>query len=178
MANQKRARFIRWAIIIALTAGFLYFTHTPQFTLIQIGDAFEAHDLQTFENYVNIDGLVESAVQQYVAAKQNLASPSLRDSELDRQRLIVSLRNQIVKFVKTGNLPYDPLTAEIVPDIGTLRNRFQGVDYLKVKGDVAFIGLQTRDDMGIVEIAMHRKGWFWRVDAINDLAEYWQRALR
>ncbi len=176
--TRRTKLIIRWVIGIALAVGFLYFTRTPQFTLIQIGDAFEAHDLSTFEKYVDIDGLVETVVRQYAAITPNLTPASLRDSELAQRRLTRSLRNQLIRFVETGLLRTEPLTAEIVPDIGTLRNRFQGVDYLRVKDDTAYIGLQTRDDMGVVEIVMHRKGWFWRVDAINDLTEYWRRTLQ
>ncbi len=174
MVTRRTKSIKRWVVGIALTLGFLYFTSTPQFTLIQISDAFEAHDLPTFEKYVDIDGLVETVVRQYAAASK----PSLRHSELAQRRLTRSLRQQLIRFVETGLLRSEPLTAEIVPDIGTLRNRFQGVDYLRVAGDTAYIGLQTRDDMGVFEILMHRKGWFWRVDAVNDCPAYWRRTVK
>ena len=177
--NRKRIKFgVALLLFCGLAAGLWYYVQTPQFTMVQIVDSFEGHDLATFEKYVDIDGISAGVLDQYLGALAR-TDRGVAVTADTKQRLLRQLRAAIRRFVRTGRYPR--LRGELrglLPDIGTLRQRFRGIDDFRVRGRAASIGVQTRDGMGTLRFELRKQGLIWRVSALNGLAGYFAKTLR
>ena len=55
------------AFLIILSAGGVYYwqyTKSPRYSLLQAKNAFEQHDLNNFEKYVDVEGITNSLIDQ------------------------------------------------------------------------------------------------------------------
>ena len=182
MELDKRRMMVRTMVglgILAAVIGGWLFIRTPQFTMTQIVEAYEDNDLEYFKKYVDVPAVSSSLVDQYVEALISLRAERVSDPRslnMMKTKLITAVEKQITEFITSGRYQPNPTTQAVFPDIKTLRNRFQGVDYIRAEGRLAYIGLITSDGMGNIVIKMKRKGLGWQVFAVK-MTDYFKRTI-
>ena len=184
--NEKRklmiqwrmvVRILIWAGVLILGIGLWIFFRTPQFTMAQIIEAYEDNDWELFERYVDLKDVSNSLVDQYLTALAASGSrASLETARGRKMQLVAAVQEQVREFVITGRYKPDPETRMIFPDLKTLRNRFQGIDYIRSSGQLANIGLKASDGSGTIIFKLRRKSWHWQVFAV-DLADYFKKTI-
>jgi hypothetical protein len=203
---KKKLVLVGLIIILLLVSGFLGHTYwlsaRPEYALWQIGRAMKKRDLKLFRKYVELDSIVEQAVDDVVrfaaaqAAAEQLSPPAsvaAREEVLSitRDGLIRTLRDQIKEYVRSSKVEQTPalpfeetagskLLAVILPLQSRLGRLYQDFEHVKIKGKSASIGVMIFDqEVGeefLVELKLQRKrGDYWQLVAISNGFELLQR---
>jgi hypothetical protein len=106
-AQQRYPRLlIGSGVVLLLLVGTVYaWTSTPSYSLYRIKRALEAHDYVTFSRYVDIDSVLEHALDEFGANVQHKAEePPVRGSlgKLLRKGLTSLLSSQAREVAKAG----------------------------------------------------------------------------
>ena len=171
-------------IIILMTCGwFLYYTKTPTYSLGIIKTAIEQHDLETFKEHVDIDTLLNSAIDDLIAnddiGKNALANgfiKTLKPSLIDefKKEIYASVEDTDIKNQKSSNADND----EIVKNSPLLKKKsFIGIGNTSKNGKVATVELIVNDDAVGGEFTFlinmrEKKDGTWQVIKVSNLIEY------
>lgn len=176
--------FISWRIIVS-----------PQYSLKQLKKTIVNNDTVTFDKYVDLDRAVEAAIDQIwqynspvVDSRKNLwfdirneignallsvVKPNLKEiikkeiysyiSQGEREDAISQGGNRLISvFVKKAKEIINPDDWE-----------FQSVNYVKIKNDVASLGLtyynRTKQSNFIVEVEMRKMSRYWQITEITNI---------
>ena len=183
-------------LLLALVGGGYYYYHNlkhgPSGALVSAAAAVQAHDMATFEQYVDVSSvtshLVDDVTQQSSAITALLPGGSLVTGmamRLLKPALAKAAHNEVQRYVETGsleaaaaaapkrlvNISLTGLASKVVsPD-----SEFKGVKYTREEGDNAFVGLEMSqpryDTTMVVEVKMRRQGDHWRMTQITNSAE-------
>ncbi len=205
---KKKLVLIGLIIILLLVSGFLGHTYwlsaRPEYALWQVGRSMKKRDLRLFRKYVELDAIIEQAVDDVVrfaaaqAAAERLsqpasasAPPTQQASPITRELLIRTLRDQIKEYVRSGKVEQTPalpfeeaagskLLAVILPLQSRLGQLCQNFEHVKIKGKSASVGVMLFDqEIGeefLVELKLQReRGNYWQLVAIANGFELLQR---
>ena len=185
-----------FVLLLALVGGGYYYYRTlkggPSGSLVAAAAAVQAHDMASFEQYVDVNSvtshLVDDVTQQSSALTSLLPGGSLMMGgalRLLKPALGKAAHNEVQRYVETGsleaaaaaapkrlvNISLTGLASKVVsPD-----SEFKGVKYSREEGDNAFVGLEVTqpryDTTVVVEVKMRRQGDHWRMTQIMNTSE-------
>jgi len=99
-------KFLTIAIVVtAVVGGIIYwqYTRTPKYSLWQAKKAIEQHDLASFEKYVDVEGVVNSLIDQILEISTEETKPQDEWEQLGEtigEGLIMLLKPQLTKILK------------------------------------------------------------------------------
>lgn len=188
--NNKYVKLgVALIVIIVAIAGwwFLYFTKTPTYSLGLIKTAIEQQDLETFKKHVDLDTLLDSAIDDFIASDDKVAE--MKDNPL-ASGLIQMLKPTLVDYAKKSIYSHvekgkteevktdNDGTNGIAKDMPSLSNKsFIGFGETKKSGKTASVEIKVNDDeiggefafvIGLREL---NEGT-WQVTKINNLKDY------
>jgi hypothetical protein len=184
-------------------AGGVYYwqyTKSPKYSLLRAKNAFEQHDLVSFEKYVDVEGITNSLIDQMLEIATEQEKPKDEWEQLGefvgkglvallKPQLSKLAKQQIAKLVETGKLEEEQESAESnkhdfsLSDIwnktGGEKAGFQGIEYIKKEGKIAYIGLKFfqkkyNTDL-ILDLKMRDKGGYWQVAEFSNFADYMKK---
>jgi len=174
------------------------YRRTPEYSMTQLRKAIKSHDLVSFEQYVDVDGLVDGLVDQVWAVnrlKRNAADKrdlltELMDDELlsvSREQVADAARCQLVGYVESGRFERDKAGSDCERAEQFLSKiwneaiagyaKFRDIEYVqKQNGGLARVGLGVeldRSDRGFVlDLLMKDRGEYWQVTSLNNFPEF------
>lgn len=191
------------AFLIILSAGGVYYwqyTKSPRYSLLQAKNAFEQHDLNNFEKYVDVEGITNSLIDQLLEISTEKEQSKDEWEQLGeslgkglvtllKPQLSKLARQQIAKLVETGKLEEEQQrTKSEEPDFslsdiwnkaGGEKAGFQGIEYIKKEGKIAYVGLkffhEEYNTELILQLKMRDKGGYWQVAELSNFADYMKK---
>ncbi len=191
------------ACFVILGAGGVYYwqyTKSPKYSLLQAKNAFGQHDLATFEKYVDVEGITNSIIDQMLETATELEQPKDEWEQLGetlgkglvtllKPQLSKLAKQQIAKLVETGKLEEEQQStksgepdfslSDIWNKAGGEKAGFQGIEYIKKEGKIAYAGLkffhkEYNTDL-ILDLKMRDKGGYWQVAELSNFADYMKK---
>jgi hypothetical protein len=183
-------------VLLALGAGGYYYYRSlkdgPSGALVAAAAAVQAHDMATFEKYVDVNSvtthLVDDVVQQGSMLTSLMPGGSLvmgGAMRLIKPTLAKAAHKEVQRYVETGsleaaaaaapkrlvNISLTGLASKVVsPD-----SEFKGIKYSREEGDNAFVGLEVTqpkyDTTMVVEVKLRRRGDHWQLMQITNSGE-------
>lgn len=191
------------AFFIILFVGGVYYwqyTKSPKYSLLQAKNAFEQHDLNNFEKYVDVEGITNSLIDQLLEISTEKEQPKDKWEQLGesfgkglvtllKPQLSKLARQQIAKLVETGKLEKkrqrtkseepDFSLSDIWNKAGGEKAGFQGIEYIKKEGKIAYVGLKffhkEYNTELILDLKMRDKGGYWQVAELSNFADYMKK---
>ena len=180
-------------LVVAIGAGwYWYHTRSPRYSLSQAKQAAEAHDLPTFEKYVDIRGVSRSIVDQSYQELKRDQKPAESDLEragraiggglaaLIKPRLADELAAQIAKSIEAEPPPPPPASGDRGFHLGTLFEdmrahlHFKRIEYERRHGNTANVGLVVRnekDEEILLDLKMRERDGYWQVAEITNVGD-------
>ena len=183
-------------LLLALgTGGYFYYQSLkqgPKGALVLAAAAVQAHDMTTFERYVDVNSvtahLVDDVTQQGAVLTDLVPGGGLLMGgamRLLKPTLAKAAHQEVQRFVETGslesaaaaapkrlvNVSLTGLAGKVVgPD-----SEFKGIKYSREEGDNAYVGLEIiqpkYDTTMVVEVKLRRQGDHWQVTQIINSGE-------
>lgn len=153
-SRQSRIRlFLAMFLLLLAVAGcgtwyFLYYTKTPEYAMQKIQDAFEKHDWQTFQKYVDMDALLDSSSEALIQALIDTDRPMSGEAkaamggfvQMFKAPLALTLRDEVQRYVEKGEWTApatdtpearEPLSLDVVlTRLGLKAIHFRKIDYI------------------------------------------------
>ncbi|MBI3302742.1 MAG: DUF2939 domain-containing protein [Deltaproteobacteria bacterium] len=178
--GNRQSRFRRLAIstgsfLLLLTGAGCAWTFTPSYSLYRIKQALEAHDYAAFSHYVDVDSVLDHALDEFVESKEKNAEEPGRRGSLARALRKGFLKNfardarDVVKAgleiaveqaVKDRDHPLPEIPAFAV--IGALW-------YKRADGDTASFPVKVKKGKQIEIKARQTPEGLWRVVEVANL---------
>lgn len=182
--------------VIIAVGGIIYwnYTGTPEYSLSQVEKAIEQRDLTSFQKYVDIEGVVNSLVDQVIeftsAQYENEAKDEWEQMGVElgkklvkilKPTLVEILKQQILMYIQTGKINNDESkgnisTLKLWDKINREKSALRGISYVKKEGKNAYVGLelfQEKYDTSLtLSLKMINKGGYWQIVEIVDLLEF------
>ena len=183
-------------LLLALgTGGYFYYQSLkqgPKGALVLAAAAVQAHDMTTFERYVDVNSvtahLVDDVTQQGAVLTDLVPGGGLLMGgamRLLKPTLAKAAHQEVQRFVETGslesaaaaapkrlvNVSLTGLAGKVVgPD-----SEFKSIKYSREEGDNAYVGLEITqpkyDTTMVVEVKLRRQGDHWQVTQIINSGE-------
>ena len=193
---MKRRTIIILAIVaLALIIGgivYYKFRRSPAYSLLQLKNSIENHDYAGFEKYVDVDGTMNSLIDQVYesmqadeGAKSKPGMWSMFGSgfmDFAKPQLTLFLKPQIQRWVEHGKWegenPLDKNVMMPVPESWRQASSFQitGIEMERSDGKTSLIGIGIRhphfDTTFTVDIVMKHKGDHWQIEGVAGLAKF------
>ncbi|UOQ98088.1 hypothetical protein MUN81_01025 [Hymenobacter sp. 5317J-9] len=183
-------------LLLALGAGGYYYYRSlktgPKGALVSAAAAVQAHDMASFEKYVDVNSvtshLVDDAAQQSSALTSLLPGGSLMMGgalRMLKPTLAKAARQEVQRYVETGSLeaaaaaaPKRLVNISLTGLAGRVvgpESEFKGIKYTREEGDNAFVGIEVTqpkyDTTMVVEVKMRRQGDHWQMTQITNSGE-------
>jgi hypothetical protein len=176
-------------VLIAAGVSWFVWTRTPQYSLRKAADAFEEHDLVTFQQYVDTEKLSARFVDDMLAVatrgseKEGFAGLAAGMLMMMRPQMVKAAQDSLERSVETGHFeaaqtgtqggsPADA-TAPYWKKAKPGESGYQRLAYVKKQGKIALAGLQFYDaDVRapfVVELKLRNLGSHWQVVEIANL---------
>ena len=161
--------------LLAAGLGWWWWTSSPQYSLHQAQAAFETHDLQAFERYVDVDSLVETGIDALAAEATRQGGGEAVGAAVAlmfRGRVAAELKAQVRRSVEKGASFEGRDPRRTTFEIGAVRR----------DGKVAVARVTAQTQRGAaaerleLELKLRDKGGHWQVFEVANLAELWREA--
>ncbi|MCE5270507.1 SUMF1/EgtB/PvdO family nonheme iron enzyme [bacterium] len=160
---------------------------SPEYSLGEVISAIKNHDVTQFNKYVDIDGVVESAINQLLRGRDKNSvvlnqreetGPNIDKGLLDimRPQLVNDLKRQLIDQVETGSFESDD-TSSCFSETPLLygvdvKDVLNCIKFVKQEGSIAYVGvdvsLGSADDVFVVNLKMRDRGVYWQlVEIVN-----------
>lgn len=170
-------------LIILMTGGwFLYYTKTPTYSLGIIKTAIEQHDLETFKEHVDIDTLLNNAIDDLIANDDDIGKNALANGVIKtfKPNMIEEFKKEIYASVEDTsiNQKSSKNTSEAVKDSPLLKKKtFIGFGNTSKDGKVATVEIKVNDEAIGDEFTFlinmrEKKDGTWQVIKVSNLIEY------
>lgn len=189
---------IIFAVILAVGSFYYWqYTKSPKYSLWQAKKAFEQHDLVSFEEYVDVEGITNSLIDQMLKSAAEQEKPKDKWEQfgesigkglvtLLKPQLSKIAKQQVATLVETGRIEEKQVKTESnEPDFslsdiwnkaGKEKAGFKGIEYIKKEGKLAYVGLKFYHEEYntnlILDLKMRDKGGYWQVAELSNFAEY------
>ena len=119
-------KIVLFVIAVVLAGGYWYyqnFKSSPKYSLLQAHEALQEHDMTSFEKYVDLQSVSgnlidQLAQQQGLIGALNPASGVLKQAlRYMKPQLSQVARNEVQKYVETGDFKKDPTAPKKKVDI-------------------------------------------------------------
>jgi hypothetical protein len=169
---------------------------SPQYSLKQIKKAIPQHNVTAFDEYVDLDGVVDNVIVhtwQYYTAKEKTGSRWSEISNEISNSLISAVKPNLKEIVKKEILAYvatgqwASTDADDNNEISTviikmIKRRidpeqwdYQSINFTKIEGETASIGLtyydQVKETNFLVELKMKDMKGYWQLVEITNVAQ-------
>lgn len=171
---------------------------SPKYSLKQLDIAISEQDIVTFDKYVDLDKVVDNAIDQIWQYYSNPTVDNKKTrwtdlrTEISQSLLSVAkpnlshvIKKEIYNYILTGKLgennPHDknPLISLLMTlakeRINPEEWEFQTINYSKVNEDAAFLGLTYYDHLNeanfIVEMKMRNMNGYWQLIEITNISQ-------
>lgn len=189
-----------FVVALTLATGAFYYVKSkrdgPVGALVQAAAAVKAHDVASFEKFVDV-GSVTSHLVDNVASQGSLLTALVPGGglmmggalRLLKPTLTNAAHKEVVRYVETGsvaaaaeatpargvNLSILGLAGKVVgPD-----SKFKGIKYSTEQGEQALVGIEFTqpryDTTMVVEVKMLRRGDHWQMTEITNTGELLRR---
>jgi hypothetical protein len=180
-------------LIVLVGGGYWYYRAvvmgSPQYSLAQAANAVRTHDVNTFERYVDVDGVARNLVDQIAAESSELQGLNINQEMLQsalkllKPQLAKSAQREVRRFVETGSPEQAVATAQPMGGMNLsvlgLAGRvigpnpqFKGIKYVNEDDAQTLVGLEFTqpqyDTTLVVELKMLDQGGYWRVTEISN----------
>lgn len=193
----------RWRIALAVVVlvllgatafGWWWWTRTPQYALGQVVKAYEQHDLETFQEYVDVERLSSSFVDQMLQTvfeeKESAESdPGWAEglaqgmAMMMRPQLVKGVTDAITRGVESGDFASDEKGGEQVSELKRYfigadedRSGVRGIKSIKRQGKIAIAQLEVYDKdfkkSAFLDIKLRDVGDHWQVTELSNFAEF------
>lgn len=192
-------KLLFFILLLALAAGAYYYVKSkkdsPTGALVQAATAVQAHDVASFEKFVDISSVTSHLVDN-VANQGSLLTALIPGGglmmggalRLLKPTLASAARKEVVRYVETGsvtaaetpkrgiNLSILGLAGKVVgPD-----SKLKGIKYANEQGEQALVGIEFTqpryDTTMVIEVKMLHRGDHWQMTEITNTAELLRRA--
>ncbi len=200
VSKFKASSFFGALLVLLLVGGFLYalWTPSPKYSLWQAQRANDAHDLVSFEKYVDIDGCVDSYLDdtftgfasQMAGAAQGAAFGQTFFQGLITQMkpaLATGLKKQIRDSVEKGDAEKERDAEKLGISVKELEEKareqgmtYDGIEYVKEDGAIALVGLKFSNQKDesksfVLELKTRKLGGYWQVTKLNNVVEVFKK---
>lgn len=170
---MKKALITLSITAIAAISGYMYWLQTPQYSLIQIQDALKNKDIYAFQQYVDIDGIINRGVDVYVVHGMKGEDSGFGQAfavgmvEMMKPNLIARAKSEVIGFVESKSSVNNSMRQKY--DEGGV-----AIDYdIRKQGNIAFLiidikNLETNKSM-TAEFKLRKVGDYWRVIEFSNL---------
>lgn len=205
MSILSRERKVRLLFAVVLLFGaivgcgawyFFYYTKTPEYGLEKIRDSFERHDWQTFQEYVDVETLLDNSTEPLIQAMIDTDRPMSGDAkaamngfvQMFRAPLALTLRTEVQYYIEhgewksstTASEKQDPMSLDVVlTRIGLKAIQFRHIDYVATDREMgtARAGVRVyQADVGeefTFEVKLsQRENGSWCVTEIQNLHDF------
>ena len=170
-------------IILSMTGGwFLYYTKTPTYSLGIIKTAIEQHDLETFKEHVDIDTLLNSAIDDLIENNDGIEKNALASGVIKtlKPNMIEEFKKEIYASVEDTsiNQKTSKNTSEVVKDSPLLKKKtIIGIGNTSKDGKVATVEIKVNDEALGEEFTFlinmrEKKDGTWQVIKVSNIIEY------
>jgi uncharacterized protein (DUF2164 family) len=168
-------KFLIFLFLIFLTVGVgVYFywqgvKRKPHYSLALLVDAAKRDDLETLQQLVDVDAVVDNFVSQFTDKAIGLYGRNIAPEKIKRVVTVISpilpvvkqkVRAEMLRFIREKTKPFEqiPWWAIAIGADKVLETR--------IEADTAYI--KSNDPNREIELTMKREGDLWRVVAIKD----------
>ncbi len=187
-------------VVLAGAAGAYYYVKSkkdgPTGALVQAAAAVQAHDMASFEKFVDV-GSVTSHLVDNVSSQGSVVSVLVPGGglmmggalRLLKPTLANAARKEVQRYVETGSLeaaadaPRGPLNLSILGLAGKVvgpDSKFKGIKYTTEQGEQALVGLEFTqpryDTTMVVEVKMAHRGDHWQMTEITNTGQLLRQA--
>ena len=189
-------KLLLFVVLLALAAGAYYYVKSkkdgPTGALVQAAAAVQAHDVASFEKFVDV-GSVTSHLVDNVASQGSLLTALVPSGglmmggalRLLKPALASAARKEVVRYVETGSVaaaaaagPKHGANISILSLAGNVLgsdSKFKGIKYATEQGEQALVGIEFSqpryDTTMVVEVKMLRQGNHWQMTEITNVGE-------
>jgi hypothetical protein len=193
-------KLLLFVVLLALAAGAYYYVKSkkdgPTGALVQAAAAVRAHDVASFEKFVDV-GSVTSHLVDNVASHGSLLTALVPGGglmmggalRLLKPTLASAARKEVVRYVETGSVaaaaeaaPKHGMNLSILGLAGKVvgpDSKFNGIKYATEQGDQALVGIEFTqpryDTTMVIEVKMLRRGDHWQMTEITNTGELLRR---
>ena len=183
-------------VLLALAAGTYYYVQSkkdgPTGALVQAAAAVRAHDVASFEKFVDV-GSVTSHLVDDVASQGSLLTALVPGGglvmggalRLLKPTIASAARKEVVRYVETGSVaaatgaaPQRGASLSVLGLAGKVvgpDSKFKGIKYATEQGGQALVGIEFTqpryDTTMVIEVKMLRRGDHWQVTEITNTGE-------
>lgn len=194
-------KLLLFVVLLALAAGAYYYVKSkkdgPTGALVQAAAAVRAHDVASFEKFVDV-GSVTSHLVDNVANQGSLLTALVPGDglmmggalRLLKPTLASAARKEVVRYVETGSvasaaedIPKRGMSLSILGLAGKVvgpDSKFKGIKYANEQGEQALVGIEFTqpryDTTMVVEVKMLRRDDHWQMTEITNTEELLRRA--
>ena len=201
MSQPMRPLLIIAAIVVVLAGGgYWYWTTTPLFAVEQLKSGIKSHDLDKVEKYADLDSVSSNMVDDFVAQPMRGAlgrHPVLGQLlvtglvGLFKPQLADGIKDELKNFVLSGSFRKPGSEEETNDDsvslkgislgrmdkhLGFRKHSFRKVEYSRVEGKVAILGLDmfnaTYNTDLTLEVKLQNDDGHWRLIGLTNLPEF------
>ncbi|MDD3641466.1 MAG: hypothetical protein WCV43_01950 [Candidatus Caldatribacteriota bacterium] len=194
---KKIVYAVIFLLIIVIIGVFLWrVLISPQYSLKKLEDAMEENNVTAFNKYVDLDATVDGIIEQtwnfYTSGETTGSRWSEIRNEIGSSLLSVvkpnikeMVKKEVLSYISTGQWPgsspdnqngISELVMNLIRDkIDPSQWDRQSINYTKIAGDTAYIGLTYYDESNktnfIVEVKMRDMSGYWQVIEISNIAD-------
>ncbi|OGX88966.1 hypothetical protein [Hymenobacter coccineus] len=186
-----------FVVLLALAAGAYYYVKSkkdgPTGALVQAAAAVRAHDVASFEKFVDV-GSVTSHLVDNVASQGSLLTALVPGGSLMmggalrllKPTLASAARQEVMRYVETGSVaaaaPKHGMNLSILGLAGKVvgpDSKFSSIKYATEQGEQALVGIEFTqpryDTTLVVEVKMLHLGDHWQMTEITNTGDLLRR---
>ena len=201
--NLRTKLILGGGVLVLLLLGGAYVyrsvcTKTPEYALEQVQNAIETHDKETFDHYVNVNGLLDTSYDAFIAALMDTEASETTEAKtaiedfvhMMKAPLISSFKTALENFVETGDWgtsaaadgqaqPSAIDVAQTLEKTGLKETSFRSMDGLDVD-DAAGTAIahvrvfqQEANDTFVFEVKLTRQSsGDWQIEEITNFQSF------
>ncbi|MGI4887238.1 MAG: hypothetical protein ACRYFR_19960 [Janthinobacterium lividum] len=201
LIHLQMKKIILLIVALALATGAYYYVKSkkdgPTGALVQAAAAVQAHDVSSFEKFVDV-GSVTAHLVDNVASQGSLLTALVPGGglmmggalRLLKPTLAGAARKEVVRYVETGSVaaaaadvPKRGINLSILGLVGKVvgsDSKLKGIKYANEQGEQALVGIEFTqpryDTTMVVEVKMLHRGDHWQMTEITNTGELLRRA--
>jgi hypothetical protein len=195
--KMKLALLLAVAVLLGgLGIAYRHWSSSPSYSLRQIQQALETHDVVKFEKYVDVETvssrLIDDVMTQVETRDESPATGLATGLvQLMKPRLVDAIQEQVTRLIETGNFAGSSDTAasgdlgnvsleQMSDQIGAREDSYNGVAYTRSQGKIALLGLEFHnsalDTTMVLELKMRAHDGYWQLVELVNLIELIEKA--
>lgn len=169
-------------IIVVLSGyGFFYWEWrtSPTYSLKALGDAIHEHDRDEAEKYIDIEGVSDNALDQFIGESDDVLAKGLVN--LIKPQISKILKNSFIKYLETGEFEQNNNVGEAGDEVtGAIKKvadpqmSFDGVKSVRKSGKIAYVTLKIKKPNGeemFPVLKMRKRDYYWQIISLENFKE-------